>query len=80
MDQNFAESMHLLGANAFSAALPGVHALGRVHSPHAVIISTWLVKTEMLSTVVEQPFIEQCRGKSWRKGVNHFPEIFSQNR
>ena len=50
MDQNFGKSMPLLRANAFLAALPGAHALGRVHSP-ADVISTWLVKTEMLSTV-----------------------------
>ena len=33
MEQNFGKSMPLLRANAFLAALPGAHALGRVHSP-----------------------------------------------
>ena len=32
MEQNFGKSMPLLRANAFWAALPGAHALGRVHS------------------------------------------------
>ena len=34
MEHNFGKSMPLLRANAFLAALPGAHALGRVHSPH----------------------------------------------
>ena len=33
MDQNFAKSMPQRQANCISAALPGAHALGRVHSP-----------------------------------------------
>ena len=48
MEADFRESEPLLQANCISAALPGAHALGRVRSPHAKLIATWLVETEML--------------------------------
>ena len=48
MEADFRESGPLHQAMRVSAALPGAHALGRVRSPHAKLIATWLVETEML--------------------------------
>ena len=48
MEADFRESGPLHQAMRVSAALPGAHALGRVRSPHAKFIATWLVETEML--------------------------------
>ena len=73
MDADFLESEPLLQANCFSAALPGTHALGRVRSPHAKSITTWLVETEVLPGSEQYFSRPQRRGKLWRKGDPDFP-------
>ena len=79
MEQNFGKSMPLLRANAFLAALPGAHALGRVHSPHGCHFHMARKDGDAFHRL-EQYFIAQRRGKSWRNGDEYFPKIFSQNR
>ena len=79
MEQNFGETMPQLRASCILAALPGAHALGRVHSHHVESITTWLVETEIVSVLEEQYFIAQRRGKSWRRVVADFGKILSEN-
>ena len=59
-------------------ALPGAHALGRVHSPSQDNI-TWLVETEIAFSVEEQYFIGTTAGKFTSKVHALFPEMFAQN-
>ena len=74
MEADFRESEPLLQANCFSAALPGAHALGRVHRSQKYITRrAFSSKSKSAARAICWPMVA-CKWLAWAPRFQVFPK------